>query len=60
MLQLTRDELTHGKDVCLCVVHSDIIFFRPGQANVRPGLEAHIIADFLPLCNEFLEVDDSM
>jgi len=54
------DELTHGEDVCLCVVHSDIILLRPAQANIRPGLENLVLlAESLPLRHEFLKMDDS-
>jgi len=52
-------DLTHGEDVCLCVVHLDIILGRPAQANIRPGLEnLVVIPDPLPFRHKLLKIDN--
>ena len=54
------DVLTHGEDVCLCVVHSDIIFDCPAQADIRPGLKNIVLLpESLPFRHEFLKIDDN-
>ena len=54
------ENLTHGDDVCLRFVHSNIIFSSPAYANVRPGLENAVsFPKLFSFTHEHLEVHDS-
>ena len=54
-------ELTHRDNICICLVHSDVVFLGPIQADVRPELETiMLISEFLPICHEHLKVGDSV
>jgi hypothetical protein len=51
--------LTHGDDVYICVVHSDVIFSCPAQTDFRPGLENLVLfPEAFPFRHEHLKVDD--
>lgn len=49
-------ELTHGNDIRISIIHTDVIFSRPFQANICPGLQYRVfIPDIFHRHHEFLE-----
>ena len=48
--------LTHWNDICLCIVHSQIIFSCPCEANLDPTLESWVlISQVLPGSHKHFE-----
>jgi hypothetical protein len=51
--------LTHGDDVCFRIVHLSIVFSRPAQADVDPGLENLVLfCEVFPFGHEHLKSHD--
>jgi hypothetical protein len=52
-------ELTQGDNIGICLVHFDIIFRSPAQADICPGLEPFEFSPKqFPFCHEYLKIAD--
>ena len=57
--QLSLLRLTHFDNIRVCVVHLNIVFLCPLQANFYPGLEHHMLfCKFFPFCHKHLKTGD--
>jgi len=53
-------ELTYHDDICVCLIHSDVVFLGPLQANLRPELEDTMFSsECFPVHHEHLKTGDS-
>ncbi len=59
--QILIQRLTHCDDISICIIHSNIVFLCPLQADFCPGPELLVLAcDFLPLSHKLLKTGDHM
>ena len=50
-------ELTYSNDICVGLVHFDVIFLGPAQADLHPELEfGTISSEPFPFCHEHLKI----
>ena len=54
--QISNQRLTHRDDICVHIIHWNIVFPCPSQANFCPGLELLMLfSEFFPLGHKHLE-----
>ena len=52
---------THCNDICICLVHSDVVLLGPPQANLSPEVEDLVImSEHFPCCHKHLEIWDGI
>ena len=57
--QISIQRLTHRDDISVCIIHSNVVFLCPSQADFRPGPELLVLfPESFPLGHKLLKTGD--